>query len=183
MATVQDTRAIDFRSAWGSSIAGDAESEASMEDVFADILNIGDHEPHARVRAGGVGASASSHVGAADPHIRNLGNGWVLDYASVKSLYPVDRSAAGLRIFYDHVIDLASDRIAKGMPAAKTHEFHSDRLTLKLKSTGTVPWEWVIGFARAMSHAANANWPVLFQAKANSRYWDRAFITAALNAR
>ncbi|KAL8730881.1 MAG: hypothetical protein Q9166_003808 [cf. Caloplaca sp. 2 TL-2023] len=171
---------IDFRAAWGSSIASDADSEATLEDEFADLLNIGDHEPHARVRAGGVGVSASSHVGAADPHIRNLGDGWAVDYAAVQIAMPVDRAAAGLKSFYKHVTYLAAEKIARGTPPAKAHGFHLDGLSLKLQSTDTIPWRWIIRFARAMSHAADAMWPILYQAIVKSEYWNKPLITAAL---
>ncbi|KAL8816034.1 MAG: hypothetical protein Q9223_004892 [Gallowayella weberi] len=181
MATTRDTRGIDFTDAWGSSI-GSAESEASMaDDIFAELLSL-DGEPHDRARAGGVGAAASSHVGAADPQIRNIGDGWVLDYVSVRNLFPVDRAAAGLKSFYKHVIDLAADRISSGTPPATSHGFHSKRFSLSLKSTRPIPWQWVIRFARFMSHAADAKWSALYEITMNSTYWDSALIRVALVA-
>ncbi|KAL8694625.1 MAG: hypothetical protein Q9224_003531, partial [Gallowayella concinna] len=179
-ATARDTRGIDFRDAWGSSIAS-GESEASMEDIFADLLSVdGDH--HDRTRAGGVGAAASSHVGAADPQIRNIGDGWVLNYVSVKNLVPVDRAAAGLKTFYKDVIDLAAHRISGGTPPAKSHGFHSKHFSLRLESAGPIPWQWVIRFARFMSHAADAKWSSLYEIIINSTYWDSALIRVALVA-
>ncbi|KAL8798610.1 MAG: hypothetical protein Q9182_006522 [Xanthomendoza sp. 2 TL-2023] len=180
-ATARDTRGNDFREAWGSSLAS-AESEASMtDDIFAELLSV-DGEPHDRARVGGVGAAASSHVGAADPQIRNIGDGWVLDYVSVRNLVPVDRAAAGLKDFYKHVIDLAADRISSGTPPAISHGFNSKRFSLRLKSTRPIPWKWVIRFARFMSHAADAKWSALYEITMNSTYWDSALIRVALVA-
>ncbi|KAL8773641.1 MAG: hypothetical protein Q9209_001407 [Squamulea sp. 1 TL-2023] len=176
---------IDFSAAWGDAAWGSSgtsytESEASLEDDFAQFLNIDEGEQHTRARAGVAGASASSHVGAADPRIRNLGDGWVLNYASIKAFSPVDRAAAGLIELYQKVIDLAADNIATGTPPRKTHGFRGGVLLLKLDSADPISWEWILSFARALSHAASARWPILYQAIANSRYWEKAPIKAIL---
>ena len=176
---------IDFSAAWGTSAWGgssksDEESEASLQDDFAQFLNIDEGERHARARAGEAGASAVSRVGAADPHIRNIGDGWVLDFVSVTSCKPEGRAAADLARFYKHIVDVAADKIANGTPSAKSHGFHSDVLSLKLNSADAISWEWIISFARAMSRAGDAKWPVLYQAIVNSRYWDKPQINVAL---
>ncbi|KAI4258587.1 MAG: hypothetical protein L6R42_005006, partial [Xanthoria sp. 1 TBL-2021] len=186
MATMRSI-GIDFSAAWGNAAWGDAggsdaDSEASMEDKFAEFLNIDDGEPHSRARAGGAGAAAASHVGAADPYVRNLGDGWVLGYASVQIFKTVGQAAAGLITFYKDVIALAAVKIASGTPSAKSHGFRSHGLSLKLQSTDTISWEWIVRFAQAMSLAAEAKWPVLYQGVANSRYWDKASIKAVLVA-
>ncbi|KAL8777894.1 MAG: hypothetical protein Q9213_007661 [Squamulea squamosa] len=178
---------IDFSSAWGDAAWGSSatsytESEASLEDDFAQFLNIDEGELHARARAGVAGAaSAGSHVGAADPHIRNLGDGWVLSYASIKSFNPpVDRAAAGLAELYQKIIDLAAGNIATDKPSSKTHGFKGGGFLLKLESADPISWEWIVRFAHALSQAASARWPVLYQAVANSRYWQKAPIRAIL---
>ncbi|KAL8857954.1 MAG: hypothetical protein Q9178_005573 [Gyalolechia marmorata] len=175
---------IDFSAAWGTAAWGgsgtsDAESEASLHDDFAEFLNIDEGERHARAREGEAGVS---RVGAADPHIRNLGDGWVLDYVSVKSCRPVEQAAADLTTFYKHVVDVAAGKIASGTQSAKSHGFHSDGLLLKLNSADVISWEWIVRFVRAMSRAAGAMWPVLYQAVVNSRHWDKALINVALVA-
>ncbi|KAL8915735.1 MAG: hypothetical protein Q9172_006711 [Xanthocarpia lactea] len=186
MATMRSI-GIDFSAAWGTAAWGgsgmsDEESEASLQDDFAEFLNIDEGERHARARAGEARASAASRVGAADPHIRNLGDGWVLDYVSVKSCKPVEQAAADLTTFYKHVVDVAAGKIASGTPSGKSHGFHSDGLSLKLNSADVISWEWIVRFARAMSRAAGAKWPVLYQAIVNSRHWDKALINVALVA-
>ncbi|KAL8907562.1 MAG: hypothetical protein Q9171_005805 [Xanthocarpia ochracea] len=184
MATMRSI-GIDFSAAWGTSAwsgfgMSDGESEASLQDDFAQFLNIDEGERHARARAGQTGASAVSRVGAADPHIRYIADGWVLDYISVTGCKPVEQAAPDLARFYKHIVDVAAGKIASGTPSAKSHGFHSDALSLKLNSADAISWEWIISFARAMSRAADAMWPVLYQAIANSRHWDKAQINVAL---
>ncbi|KAL8849716.1 MAG: hypothetical protein Q9221_005326 [Calogaya cf. arnoldii] len=178
---------IDFSSAWGNAAwgdpgASDAESEASMEDKFAEFLNIDEGEPHARARAGAAEVLAASVVGAGRSNIRNLGDGWVLGYSSVLIFNNVFQAAHGLVHFYDEVIADAAVKIASGLASATSHRFRSDALSLQLQSTDVIPWDWIIRFARAMSFAAEAGWPVVYQGIVNSRYWEKAPIKAVLSA-
>ncbi|CAO1596307.1 hypothetical protein XANCAGTX0491_000158 [Xanthoria calcicola] len=178
---------IDFSAAWGNAAWGDSgvsdtESEASMEDKFAEFLNIDDGERHSRARTDGAAAAAASHVGAADPRIMNLGDGWRMIYASIQALQTMGQAAAGLVRFYEHVIAVAGVKIASGVRSGPLHGFRSNGLSLVLQSTDTIPWEWIVRFARAMALAAAARWAVLYKGVANSRYWDKSSVKAVLVA-
>ncbi|KAI4272907.1 MAG: hypothetical protein LQ337_004985 [Flavoplaca oasis] len=178
---------IDFSASWGNAAwrqsgISDSDSEADWHDDFAEFLNIDEGEPHTRARAGGAEASAASHVGAANPNVRNLGDGWQLQYTYVQAFKAVDQPAVGLSHFYEDIIGFAAGQIENGLPSYDSHGFYSDGLSFKLQSTEVIPWEWIINFAREMSQAARLGLPILYQVVAYSRYWNTAPINAALLA-
>ncbi|KAL8841111.1 MAG: hypothetical protein Q9176_003452 [Flavoplaca citrina] len=178
---------IDFSAAWGNAAwrqsgISDSDSEADWHDDFAEFLNIDEGERHTRARAGGAEASSASHVGAADPNVRNLGDGWELQYNYIQAFEAVNQPAAGLSHFYEAIIRFAAGQIGKGLPSSGSHGFHSDGLSFKLQSPDVIPWEWIITFARAMSQAARLGWPILYNVIAYSKYWNIPPIYAALLA-
>ena len=178
---------IDFSAAWGNAAwrqsgISDSDSEADWHDDFAEFLNIDEGERHTRARAGGAEGFSASRVGAADPNVRNLGDGWQLQYSYIQAFETVNQPAAGLSHFYEAIIRFAAGQIGDGLPPSGSHGFLSDGLSFKLQSPGVIPWEWIITFARAMSQAARLGWPILYHVIAYSRYWNIAPIYAALLA-
>ncbi|KAL8991909.1 MAG: hypothetical protein Q9169_007544 [Polycauliona sp. 2 TL-2023] len=176
---------IDFSTAWGNGDWGDAsatdmESEASWHDRFAEFLNIDEGERHARARVDPAGASAVSRVGASYPNVKNLGDGWVLEYASIQAFSAVDRAAADLTELYGQVIEQVAAKIADGVPFSRELEFGAHGLVFALRSMDNISWPWVIRIVRAMSRIAAARLPFAYRGIVNSHYWDKAPILVVL---
>lgn len=151
-----------------------------LHDEFAQILNIDDEVNLPHPRSGGEDLWGYSHVGKSDPRVKNLGNSWVVAYNSVTSLLPVNRAATSLSVFYEHVVEIAAEKLGNATAPVAKAEFVWNDLSLSLYSSAPIPWDWIIRFARAMSLSLGLDWAVLYDARATNAYWDVAIIGASL---
>ncbi|KAL8685559.1 MAG: hypothetical protein Q9218_007684, partial [Villophora microphyllina] len=152
----------------------------SLMDEFADIFGIREEVDHPSSRSDWDHFIGYSHVGKSDPRVKNLGDSWMVEYDQVTSMVPVDHAAAGLSAFYKHVVEVASGQSANASAPTKTLVFTLHGLSLQLTSTGPIPWDWIVRFARAMSQSSTSSWPVLYRAKVKNAFWDVALVTAVL---
>lgn len=114
--------------------------------------------------------------------MRNLGNSWILDYRSIASLTPLDRAAAGLSAFYQHVIDTAAEELRNATTRqAKEMAFSSKGLVLRLRSEQSIRWDWVMNLAAGMKESLSGRHTVLYEAVAENVYWDVAAVGVALS--
>lgn len=154
-----------------------------MEDLldeFADIFDIKENVDHPSPRRDWDDFIGYSRVGKSDPRVKNLGDSWMVEFDEVTSMLPVDRASAGLIAFYKHVVNDTSALLANDTAPVQNLVFSLHGLSLQLTSTGPIPWEWIIRFARAMSQSTISRWPVLYRAKAKNAYWNVALISAVL---
>lgn len=151
-----------------------------LQDEFAALLNINDEVNLPRPRTGFENLWGYSHIGKSDPRVKNLGNSWVVSYNSVTSVLPVNSGATGLAAFYHHVVRTAAEELGNATASVERLEFAFNHLSLSLTSPAPIPWDWIIRFARAMSHSLDLSWTVLYSATARNAYWDVPIIKASL---
>ncbi|KAL9577134.1 MAG: hypothetical protein Q9212_006564 [Teloschistes hypoglaucus] len=155
-----------------------------MEDLlddFADIFGVKENVDHPSPRRDWDDFDIGySRVGKSDPRVKNLGDSWVVEFDQVSTMFPVDRASLGLVAFYNHVVSETSARLANNTEPVKNLVFTLHGLSLQLTSTGPIPWDWIIRFARSMSQSTTSRWPVLYRAKVKNSYWNVALISAVL---
>lgn len=151
-------------------------------DEFADIFGVRENIDHPSPRRDWDDFIGYSHVGKSDPRVKNLGDSWMVEFDEVNSMFPVERASVGLIAFYNHVVNVTSARLADNTEPVKNLVFSLHGLSLQLTSTGPIPWEWIIRFARAMSQSTTSRWPILYRAKVKNSYWDVERISAVLAA-
>ncbi|KAL9593849.1 MAG: hypothetical protein Q9219_007358, partial [cf. Caloplaca sp. 3 TL-2023] len=150
--------------------AGDDLDE--LQDHFASLLNIDEYSDQPQPRQSWERHFPYLRVGQSDPNVKNLGSGWIVEYNSVTSLLPANSAASSLSLFYKRVIDKAAESIASNATTTTYLNFQLDDLSLRLTSPNAISWEWVIRFAREMSHSSNSAWTVLYNAVARNVYWN-----------
>ncbi|KAL9016311.1 MAG: hypothetical protein Q9185_006324 [Variospora sp. 1 TL-2023] len=164
----------------GSDYDSADEDLRDLSDEFAVLLNVDDEINLPRPRNGWEESFGYSHVGKSDPRVKNLGNSWVMNYTSVTSLLPENRTVPSLAAFYKHIVDIAADKVGNDTDPIKDLNFASRDLSLRLWSVAPIPWDWIIRFARGMYLLLDSRWAVLFDATVRNAYWDVADINAAL---
>ncbi|KAL8652380.1 MAG: hypothetical protein Q9226_004295 [Calogaya cf. arnoldii] len=162
--TLNSGRPVTFRR-WRDDGSSDSEDESNP--------------PRKKSRIGGGGNKAWG----TGPGVQGLGNNWAFDYETVHNVVPTDRAAAGLSRFYDGVIDTATTNLANATVESFDMLFASKGLSLRLSSSESIEWLWVVKFVEAMATSLTRGFTMLYDnVIAENLVWEVATVLINLSA-
>ncbi|KAL8928984.1 MAG: hypothetical protein Q9208_001427 [Pyrenodesmia sp. 3 TL-2023] len=160
-------------------LSEDEADEGSLDDGY-------DEPPGPkRIKTGSGSAAASSSIQVGTLYSTtqaisaNIGSGWLMRYDAVKSILPVLEAAKQLVAFYGFVADEASAQIRSGATELKKLAFTLGSISMSLRATDVIHWDWIVEFAMSMEDATNLGNPIQYASTVTSS-WQQNTIKAEL---